>query len=175
MVVTCWITETARKRRWAQASSSLRLHSSSTSSTVRTRKAKRTPPRISYSLRIWCASNPCDQRSSPSSMALPVPRAAAPPVPLPLGGLVPGEPLRPAQLAQLDGLPRHRRVRRDLLRRVLQVVRDPVHQERDVVQELVGGEDAVGVDLHPRRDPLQPAARQVLARGAHPARERRRA
>lgn len=52
------ITAMARNSRWPQARSSPRVQSSSTVSTVWTRKLKSTPPRISYSLRISLALNP---------------------------------------------------------------------------------------------------------------------
>jgi len=52
------------------ASSSPRLHCSSIPSTTRERNEKRIPPKISYSFRTSYSSNPCENRSSPSSIAL---------------------------------------------------------------------------------------------------------
>src|SRR3712207_8560298 len=46
---------------------------------------------------------------------------------------------------------------------VLEVVRDAAEEERDVVQQLLGGEDAVRVEAHAARDPIEPAPGELVA------------
>jgi hypothetical protein len=56
----------------------------------------------------------------------------------------------------------------------LDVVGDPAEQQRDVVEQVVRGEDAVGLERDARGDALQPAAGEVGARVAQAARQGRR-
>src|SRR3712207_2522833 len=55
---------------------------------------------------------------------------------------------------------------------VLEVVRDAAEEQRDVVEQLLGGEDAVRVEAHAARDPLQPAPGELVALLPQPHRQR---
>jgi hypothetical protein len=85
--------------------------------------------------------------------------------------LVRVEALGVPQLAQLHRLGHDRRVGRDLVRRVLQVARDPVDEERHVVQQLVRGKMSFGLEGDALGDAAEPPFHQPLAPLAHALRE----
>src|SRR5688572_11310824 len=78
--------------------------------------------------------------------------------------LVAVETLRVAQVAELHRLRDDWNVADDLVRRVLEVVGDPEHQHRHVVEEVIGGKDPVLIDRHTGSDSIEPAHRQLIAR-----------
>jgi len=50
----------------------------------------------------------------------------------------------------------------DLGGRIRDVVGDAIDEERHVVEQLSGGEDAIGVECDAAGDSIQPATRQVV-------------
>jgi hypothetical protein len=88
--------------------------------------------------------------------------------------LVGVEALLVPQGAELHGLGHDHGVAGDRPRRILDVVGDAGQQERDVVEQILAGEDAVRLDRDPLGDARQPVRRQLRARLAHAPRERER-
>jgi PAS domain S-box-containing protein len=86
-----------------------------------------------------------------------------------LEDLVGVEPLGVPERAELHRLGGDGRLGVDVLARPLEVVGDPVDEERHVVQQLVGREDAIRRHGDPGDDPVEPAAHERVARLAEPA------
>ena len=74
------------------------------------------------------------------------------------------EALGKSQFAQLHRLGNDRYVGRDDVRGMLQVARDAVDQDRDVIEQLFRREDAVRRQLHPIADAVEPPTRELIAR-----------
>jgi hypothetical protein len=84
------------------------------------------------------------------------------------------EALGEAERAELHGLGHDRRLGHDRTRGVLHVVRDAVHEQRHVVEQVVAGEDPDRVDRDAGADPAEPARRQRLLRLPEPRGEDQR-
>jgi len=79
------------------------------------------------------------------------------------------ESLDVPQLAKLHGFRNDWGIRSDPFRGVLDVVGDSVDEERDVVEQLVTGEDSVAFDRDPSGDALEPARRELRTRRSKPS------
>jgi hypothetical protein len=80
-----------------------------------------------------------------------------------LQNLVGVESLLVAKRAQLHRFRDDGRVEADDRRRILGIVGDSIDEQRDVIQQLFGGKDAIRIDGHPRRNPLQPDGGQLIS------------
>jgi hypothetical protein len=78
--------------------------------------------------------------------------------------LVRVEALGVAQRPQLHRFRDHRRFGVEILLRMREIVRDPVDEDRNVVEQLVGRKDPVRVDGDARRDAVEPPPDELLAR-----------
>ena len=85
-----------------------------------------------------------------------------------LENLVRVESLRVAQCAELHRLGDDGNVSLGDVLSVLEVVGDTVHEERDVVEQLVGRKDPSRLDRHSGDDAIEPAAHDLRPRGAKP-------
>ena len=80
-----------------------------------------------------------------------------------LQDLVGVKPLGMPQGPQFHGLPDHRHVDTDLGGRVFEVGGNPVDEKRDVVQQLIGGEDLVRINGDAFDNAFQPMACELTA------------
>ena len=78
-----------------------------------------------------------------------------------LGG---DEPLRVTQRAKFHRLCFHRPMSLEIEPVRFDVVRDTIHQQRHMVEQLVSRKDLILVDRHPRHDAIEPPAHHVGAR-----------
>src|SRR4051812_26179682 len=81
------------------------------------------------------------------------------------------EPLRVSERPQLHRLADHRHVHADLRRRILEVARDPIDEQRHVIEQLVRGEDTIEIDGYALGNALEPAGRQFATRGPKAVRQ----
>src|SRR5437867_6292035 len=78
-----------------------------------------------------------------------------------LENLVLIERLRIPQLAEHARVDDDQRVGGDGLRRILEVVGDPLDEKGHVIEQIVGWENAIGGERNSVEDPLEPTAGEV--------------